>query len=269
MADNPIPTKEGYAVFKHLSLPADEEYRTWYRLVGEFSGRRPLVLLHGGPGSGHKSGTRCFDAYQTMTGTPVVYYDQLGCGNSTRLPEKKGDESFWTPALFVAELDNLVRHLGIRGSFDLWGHSWGAKLAAKYAVSEEQKGSGLHKIILSSGTVNQKDLIQSVKDDIAAMPQVTQDLIYRCIAESREEEHEYQLALWDFFKKRISQNIPRPNPGQFVMAPFVPDDVVYSTMLGKDPFHVYQGSLRSELAHDSQPRHDGIVCSFQRLQHLI
>jgi hypothetical protein len=29
-----------------------------------------------------------------MTGTPIVYYDQLGCGNSTRLLEKKGDESF-------------------------------------------------------------------------------------------------------------------------------------------------------------------------------
>jgi L-proline amide hydrolase len=246
MVDNPVPTKEGYATFQHPSLQADKEYRTWYKLLGDFTGRRPLVLLHGGPGAGHKGATRCFDAYPGMTGTPIVYYDQLGCGSSTRLPEKNGDESFWTPALFVAELDNLVRHLGIRDSFDLYGHSWGAKLAAKYAVSEEQKGSGLHKIILSSGTVNQKDLILSIKKDIEAMPQETQDLIHTCIAEGREEEYEYQLALWEFLKKRISTNLPRPDPGQNVMAPFIQDDVVYSTMLGKDPFHVDQGSLRSK-----------------------
>lgn len=246
MAIDPVPTKEGYTVFKHPSLQADKEYRTWYKLVGDFSsGRRPLVLLHGGPGAGHKGATHCFDAYPGITGTPIVYYDQLGCGNSTRLPEKKGDESFWTPALFVAELDNLVRHLGVRDSFDLYGHSWGAKLAAKYAVSEEQKGSGLHKIILSSGTVNQKDLILNIKKDIEAMPQETRDLIYLCIAESREDEHEYQLALWKFLQKRISPNVPRPDPGQSVMAPFVQDDVVYSTMLGSDPFHVDQGSLRT------------------------
>lgn len=254
MSDNPASVKEGYAIFTNASLPADKECRTWYRIVGDLSAGRPLVLLHGGPGSGHKGATLCFDAYPVMTGTPVVYYDQLGCGNSTRLPEKKGDTSFWTPALFVAELDNLLRHLGIRDSFDLLGHSWGAKLAAKYAVSEEQTGSGLRRMILSSGTANQTDLIQSVKDDIEAMPRETQDLIHKCIAEGREHEHEYQLALWGFCKKRISSKILRPDPGEFVIAPFVPDDVVYSTMLGKDPFHFEQGSLRSTSTFLTCPR---------------
>lgn len=108
-------------------------------------------------------------------------------------------------------------------------------------------GSGLHKIIMSSGTANQKDLILSIKKDIEEMPQETQDLIHRCIAEGHDDEHQYQLALWEFLKKRISPNVPRPNPGQSAAAPFVQDDVVYSTMLGKDPFHVDQGSLRSKL----------------------
>lgn len=253
MTDSPSTFKEGYAIFKHPSLPANKEYRTWYRVVGNISSSRPLVLLHGGPGAGHKRQVSCFDTYAAQTETPIVYYDQIGCGNSTHIPEKKGDEMFWTPALFVAELDNLLRHLGIRNNFDLYGHSWGSKLAARYAVSEQQKGSGLHKIILSSGTAVQKDLIQTVKNYIAGLPQETQDLIHRCIVEGREDEHDYQLALWEFFKKQISQNIPRPNTGDSVMAPFVADDVVYSTMLGKDPFHVEQGSLRSKLDHDFNP----------------
>ena len=41
---------------------------------------------------------------------PVIMYDQLGCGNSTHLPEKMGDGDFWTPDLFLAELDNLLSH---------------------------------------------------------------------------------------------------------------------------------------------------------------
>ena len=238
--------KEGHVPFKHPSLPAGEECRTWYRVVGDLHSGRPLVLLHGGPGSGHVGLTRCFDTYPELSGTAVVYYDQLGCGNSTRLPAKKGDESFWTPELFIAELDNLVRHLGIHNNFDLYGHSWGAKLAAKYAASEQGKASGLHKAVLSSGTVNQRDLIENVKRDIAEMPEETQKLIHRCIAEGREDEHDYQMALWEFFKKRISANIPPPKEGEILTSRFVPDDVVYSTMLGKDPFHVDQGSLRSK-----------------------
>lgn len=246
MAQETGSIQEGYAIFRHPVLPAETECRTWYRVVGDLSTSQPLVLLHGGPGTGHARMKNTFDEFSAMTKMAVVYYDQLGCGNSTHLPEKKGDELFWTPALFVAELDNLVRHLGIRDSFDLYGHSWGAKLAAKYAVSTEQQGSGLRKIILSSGAAIQNDLIQTVKDDISAMPVETQEVIHNYIAGSREQEHEYQLALWEFLKKRISPNIPRPNPGDSVMAPFVPDDVVYSTMLGMDPFHVHQGSLRSK-----------------------
>lgn len=49
-------------------------------------------------------------------------YDQIGCGRSTDLPEKLGDEAFWSVELFVAELDNLgLRETG----FHLLGQSWG------------------------------------------------------------------------------------------------------------------------------------------------
>jgi L-proline amide hydrolase len=41
---------------------------------------------------------------------PLVFYDQIGNGLSMHLPEKKGDEEFWTDDLFHAELTNLLRN---------------------------------------------------------------------------------------------------------------------------------------------------------------
>ena len=60
----------------------------------------------------------------TDYGIPVVLYDQLGCGKSTHLREKRLDTDFWTPELFMAELDNLVKYLGIDDDFDILGQSW-------------------------------------------------------------------------------------------------------------------------------------------------
>ncbi|KAH9051349.1 Alpha/Beta hydrolase protein [Lactarius deliciosus] len=53
-------------------------------------------------------------------GWPIVLYDQLGTGESTRKPP-----GFYTAALSVAKLDNLIQHLRIERDFDLLGHSWG------------------------------------------------------------------------------------------------------------------------------------------------
>jgi pimeloyl-ACP methyl ester carboxylesterase len=53
-----------------------------------------------------------------------VLYDQVGCGRSSHFPEKRLDTDFWTPELFVAELDSLLSHLGIADDFDLLGQSW-------------------------------------------------------------------------------------------------------------------------------------------------
>lgn len=56
-------------------------YQTWYRLVGECTGnQKPLVLLHGGPGSTHNY----FELLDSLAkqDRALLMYDQLGCGNS-------------------------------------------------------------------------------------------------------------------------------------------------------------------------------------------
>ena len=84
-------------------------HETWYRVTGDLaSGKPPVFILHGGPGAAHNY----VDSYKLLseTGRAVIHYDQLGCGLSTHLPD--ADKSFWTPQLFVDELENLVDHLG-------------------------------------------------------------------------------------------------------------------------------------------------------------
>jgi pimeloyl-ACP methyl ester carboxylesterase len=80
-------------------------------------------------------------------------YDQLGCGRSTHLPEKKGHVEFWTVKLFLAELDNLLTHLGIQGDYDLFGHSWGGMLGSEHAVLHPK---GLKKLILADAPASRK-----------------------------------------------------------------------------------------------------------------
>ena len=68
--------------------------KVWYREVG--CGRKgiPLLILHGGPGASHDY---LEPLAELSVERPVVFYDQLGCGNSDR-PD---DLSLWTVARYA------------------------------------------------------------------------------------------------------------------------------------------------------------------------
>src|ERR1700684_1422387 len=90
------------------------EYETWYRVTGSLeSSMTPLVIAHGGPGCSHDYLISL--AALARSGRPIVHYDQVGGGRSTLLPDK--DPSFWTVDLFLAELVNLLTHLGINDRY--------------------------------------------------------------------------------------------------------------------------------------------------------
>jgi hypothetical protein len=67
-----------------------------------------------------------------QSGRAVIFYDQLGAGRSTHLRDK--EPGFWTVELFLAELDNLLRHLGHREGLPPLGQSWGGMLGAEHGV---------------------------------------------------------------------------------------------------------------------------------------
>jgi L-proline amide hydrolase len=118
------------------------EWQTWYRVVGEGEapGRLPLLVLHGGPGSSHDilQGLGALSAQ----GRRVVFYDQLGGGDSDRPDEP----SLWTVETFLEQLRSVREALGLE-RVHLFGSSWGGMLALEYAFTQP---GGLASLVLNS-----------------------------------------------------------------------------------------------------------------------
>jgi proline iminopeptidase len=91
----------------------------------------PVIALHGGPG---------FRDYLPPDLEPLtasfrlITYDQRGGGHSTVVT----DPTLLTAAVFVADLDRLRESLGM-ARVTLVGHSWGAGLAALYAIAHPDR----------------------------------------------------------------------------------------------------------------------------------
>lgn len=131
-----IPTVEGKIPFN----VSGKACSTYYKVFGDLSSSAPrVVVLHGGPGGAHEY-LLSFAQLWPKYGLPVFFYDQIGCGASTHLPDTAGDTDFWQESLFIAGLDNLLDHLKLRNGpgFHLLGQSWGGLLAAALAASRPQ-----------------------------------------------------------------------------------------------------------------------------------
>ncbi|MEU1272046.1 alpha/beta fold hydrolase [Streptomyces sp. NPDC005799] len=114
----------------------DDGVRLWAARSGPGG---PLVLCHGGPGLWDMFGDLA-DLLADVT--PVVHWDQRGCGRSQRVAGP------WTTDRFTADLDAVRRHFGLE-RMALLGHSWGAQLALSYALSRPERVSVL---VYVSGT---------------------------------------------------------------------------------------------------------------------
>jgi len=117
-------------------------FRTSFGVVGEGQepGRSPLLCLHGGPGGTHLPLTVLGGL--AAQGRRVVFYDQLGSGDSDR-PD---DSSLWTVDTFVEQLQSVRDGLGL-DVLHLFGSSWGGMLALEYAFT---RPVGLRSLILNS-----------------------------------------------------------------------------------------------------------------------
>ncbi|VWC48956.1 prolyl aminopeptidase [Burkholderia lata] len=95
-----------------------------YREIGNPCGR-PVVVLHGGPGSGSRPGNApWFD----LTRWRIIFVDQRGAGIST----PRGSTRHNNTAKLIGDLEALRRQLGIE-RWCVVGGSWGAALALAYA----------------------------------------------------------------------------------------------------------------------------------------
>lgn len=117
-------------------------YKTYYRIVGECrDGKKPLLLLHGGPGSTHNY----FEVLDILadTGRAIISYDQIGCGNSY----VDGHPELWCQKTWDNELIELRKYLGL-DELHILGQSWGGMLAIEYLCDYHPEG--VTSVILSS-----------------------------------------------------------------------------------------------------------------------
>jgi len=225
-----LPSKEGHAEFNGR--------RTWYRVVGDLgSGKLPLVTLHGGPGGTHDY----LEPYSRLAaeGRAVIFYDQLGAGRSTHLREKGAD--FWTVELFLAELDNLLRHLGIEKGYHLLGQSWGGMLGAEHGV---RRPAGLRSLVISDSPASMVLWVQEANRlREALLPEVQQALL-RHEAAGSTDSPEYATAVRVFYDRHLCRLDPWPDSLNRSFQYMQEDPTVYHTMNGPSEFHVI-GSLKT------------------------
>lgn len=213
------------------------DYRTWHRICGDLkSGVAPLIVLHGGPGCTHDY----VDAFKELArdGRPVIHYDQLGNGRSTRLRDKGVD--FWTVDLFLAELDNLLAHLGIAGGYHLLGQSWGGMLGSEHAV---RRPSGLRSLIIANSPASMRTWVAEANKLRAALPPAAQEALLRHEAAGTTDSEEYKQAMRAFYDRHVCRVTPWPDTVARTFAAVDDDPTVYHTMNGPSEFHVI-GSLR-------------------------
>jgi proline iminopeptidase len=120
-----------------ISTPKGK-FNVWTKRIGN-NPRLKLLLLNGGPGATHEY-FECMESFLPREGVEIIYYDQLGCGNS----DNPKDTSMWSLPRYVEEVEQVRQALQLDSSnFVLLGHSWGGILAAEYALKYQQHLKGL------------------------------------------------------------------------------------------------------------------------------
>jgi len=210
---------------------------TWYRVVGDLkSTKTPVMVLHGGPGAGHNYCEPIADVL-AQTGRAAVLYDQIGCGNSTHLPDKP--KEFWTPELFMEELVLLTEHLGISNKYNIVGQSWGGMLGMQFAIS---KPKGLNAMVIADSPASMEVWVSEANKLRKELPPEVEATLLKHEAAETTEDPEYVAAVDVFYSRHLCR-IPQP---PYVLASFeqlAADPTVYHTMNGPSEFHVI-GSLK-------------------------
>ena len=216
-----------------------EHGETWYRVLGELdplSDQVPVVVLHGGPGVPHDYTEPIADLLHE-SGRTVVLYDQLGCGNSTHLPDAPAD--FWTVALFKDELTTLLGHLGIADRYELVGQSWGGMLAMDYALDPRP---GLVAMGICDSPASMALWVEEADRLRAELPTEVEETLRRHEAAGTTDSPDYVAAVQVYYDRHLCR-VPMTEPVTRSFTKLDEDPTVYHTMNGPSEFHCI-GSLK-------------------------
>lgn len=142
-------------------LDVGDGHSIFFECCGNPKGK-PVVYLHGGPGSGSSPGARRFfdpDAYR------IVLFDQRGCGRSRPLLTHRRQLGCHTTQHLIRDLEVLRTHLSI----DRWlvlGASWGSTLALAYAQRHRER---VEAVVLAGVTTTSRREVEWITNGIGAI----------------------------------------------------------------------------------------------------
>lgn len=174
----------------HIPVPGG---KVWYQIIAKNKPGIPLLALHGGPGASHHYLKPLADLTNER---PVIFYDQLGCGNS----ENPNDVALWNIERFVNELDQVIRALELK-EVHLLGQSWGAALAVEYLLTKQPQS--IKSLILSGPLLSASRWVEDQKAHIDRLPEKAKKAIQQGEESGIYDSKEYQDAMMVFYQKHL------------------------------------------------------------------
>ena len=172
------------------------------------------------------------------SGRTVVHYDQLGCGNSTHLPN--ADPEFWAPELFVDEFSNLISEFGFN-RYHVLGQSCGGMLTAEIAV---RRPAGLQSLSILNSPASMELWMQAAAKLRSELPDGIDEKMQKYEDAGKTNDPEYLACVGEFYRRHVCQVEPTPQGFVDSTAQMEAEPTVYHTMNGPNEFHVI-GSLRN------------------------
>jgi proline-specific peptidase len=202
-------------------------YQTWYRRTGSPGpGKIPLLVLHGGPGVTH-SYLKSLDDL-AVNGREVIYYDQIGCGNSPG-PD---DDDFYSMELFEEELATVIQALNLKEAHIL-GQSWGGMLLMDYMITKKPRG--VKSIILSSAPASIPLFESEINRLLSWLPPDAIAAIEKGLKAEQYDDPDFLAASDLYYSRHVVNLDPLPD---FVAYSFENQSRVYSIMQGYTEFMV-------------------------------
>lgn len=130
----------------------------------------PIVFIHGGPGDSANT----VKPRMMMIDRPVYSYDQLGCGNSDKIPDLEN----WNHENYFDELKQFIEKMNFE-RVTLIGASWGAGLAAGYAV--KYGCSRIEQMVLISPFFSSKKWSDDQMRNLSELPEKDREKIQKYI----------------------------------------------------------------------------------------
>jgi proline iminopeptidase len=202
----------------------------WFKRVGGGAGLA-LLAVHGGPGLPHNYIT---SLERLANEREVIFWDQLGCGNS----ECPSNMSLWTMERSVAEMDAVVQGLGL-DRFHVFGNSWGGMLAQQYVLDVT---SGAVSLTISNSIASIPQFSEMVAQFKTELDTATQAAIDRHEAAGTTYSAEYQAAIRTWNETYLCRLLPWPQELQEAFKKMGAE--IFETMFGPSDFHIV-GTIRS------------------------